>query len=374
MRIGIDAREIQDGVYTGIGRSLYNFIRYFARSHYSDRCVLFTSKPLEFPLGDKIENHVMEEESTFFWDQVQLPIAIKQNYIDVFYSPYYKLPLFSGARKVCAVLDLIYLQYPPYAAKLTTGQKMYYGAFSPRFLRCADAVLTCSQFSKEEIVKKYDVDPKKIEIIPLSVSGCYQPEPDAAKIQQNREKFGIIHSYILYTGNFKPHKNISTLIRAFALIVKRFPEMTLVLAGPKEEMYQDLLFLQTSLGLGGKVVFTGKITDEETSRLLYAGAAAFVMPSLYEGFGLPPVEAMGCGVPVVCSNVTSLPEAVAGSALLIDATKPEVIAAGVEKVLTDEGLRKDMIRRGQARARDLDDGRISGRMYDLFRRVASICP
>lgn len=372
MRIGIDAREIQDGVYTGIGRSLYNFIRYFARSHYSDRCILFSSKPLSFDLGDKIENHVMDEDSIFFWDQIQLLVAIKKQHIDVFYSPYYKIPLLSGVKKVCAVFDLMYLQYPPYAEKLTLGQSLYYHKFSPRFLRSAHVILTCSQFSKEEIIKVYGVPSKKIEIIPLSVSGCYQPEGDLSKIQRAKEKFGIIRPYVLYTGNFKQHKNVGALVKAFSLIVKKFPDMGLVLVGPKEHMYEELLHLGSSLGLSARVIMTGTIFDEETNRLLYAGASVFVMPSLYEGFGLPPLEAMGCGVPVVCSNVTSLPEAMGGAALLVDATKPEMIAEGVEKVLRDETLRRDMTRRGQARARDLDDGRVSGRLYDLFRRITTL--
>lgn len=372
MRLGIDAREIQDGVYTGIGRFLYNFIRYFERSHYNDHCVLFSSKPLPMSLGPKIENHVMEEDSTFFWDQVQLPIAIKRQAINVFYSPYYKLPLISGVKKVCAVLDLIYLKYPPYAAKLTLGQKMYYHSFASRFLRCADVIVTCSQFSKEEILKTYDVPSKKIEIIPLSVSDCYRPEGDETKILRIREKFGITHAYILYTGNFKPHKNVGALIQAFLLILKKFPKMLLVLAAPKEAMYAEFLAFISQKGLGGRVVFTGKITDEETNRLLYAGASVFVMPSLYEGFGLPPLEAMGCGVPVVCSHATSLPEAVSGGALLVDATRPDMIAEGVERVLTDEDFRRDIIRIGQARARGLDEGRIAGKMYDLFRRITTL--
>ncbi|NTV29135.1 MAG: glycosyltransferase family 4 protein [Candidatus Omnitrophica bacterium] len=366
MRLGIDAREIERGVSTGIGRALFNFLRYASETLHNDRLTLFSSRPLPFSFGSRIENHVMLEDSTRFWDQVKLPLAMKNQRIEVFYSPYYKLPLLTKARCVCAVLDLIYLRFPKYRSLLGYQGALYYHTFGRMCLNKARKILTCSQFSKDDIMKVYGISRKKIEVIPLSVSSAYSPDTDAVRREAVKAGFGIRGRYLLYAGNFKEHKNVPVLLEAFRQM-EGYQDLQLVLVGPRDAGAVRLTRQAEELGIDGQVVFTDRIVDETVMRTLYSGAELFVMPSLYEGFGLPPVEAMACGTPVVCSKATSLPEAVGDAAVMIDATRPEEIAHAAVEVLRNDTLRKELVRRGVVRAAQLSEQSLSKRMFDFLR-------
>lgn len=366
MILGIDAREVENGVSTGIGRSLFNFLRYLSETHYHDQIVLFSSKPLQFSLGIRVENHVMVEDSTRFWDQIKLPLAMRNQRVEVFYSPYFKLPLATKAHCVCAVYDLMYLKFPGYRSLLGRRDGFYYGTFGRMCLKKAKKVLTCSQFSKNDIMKVYGVSRRKIEVIPLSVSSFYRPETDQEQIETVKSGYGIRGRYLLYVGNFKEHKNVPALLKAFKELAEPM-DLQLVLVGPKADGYKKLQRQAKELGIDGRVVFTDLILDEAVLRALYSGAEVFVMPSLYEGFGLPPVEAMACGTPVVTSDAASLPEVVADAAVLVDASKPPEIARAVETVMRDEVLRKGLIRQGILRAAQLSETSLSRRMFDFLR-------
>lgn len=366
MRLGIDVREIENGVSTGIGRALFNLLRYISATHHNDYLVLFSSKPLPFSFGHRVENHVMIEDSRRLWDQFKLPLVIKNQGIEVFYSPYYKLPLFASAKCVCAVLDLIYLKFPPYRRDMGLLGTSYYKTFGRLFLNKAKKVLTCSQYSKQDIVDVYGIDRKKIEIIPLSVSTLYKPEADVKKIEVVKTSFGIRGRYLLYAGNFKAHKNVPSLLTAFRDVVE-FKDLQLVLVGPKTAGYAQLVRLAQDLGISERVVFTDRITDEGVMRTLYSGAEVFVMPSMYEGFGLPPLEAMACGAPVVCSDATSLPEVVGDAAVLVNALKPDEIARAVSTVMRDDVLKRGLVRQGILRAAQFSENSISRRMFEFFK-------
>jgi glycosyltransferase involved in cell wall biosynthesis len=159
------------------------------------------------------------------------------------------------------------------------------------------------------------------------------------------------------------------LLKAFSIIVAT-ENLQLVLVAPKTEGYAELCRLAAELGISARLVFTDRITDEGVMKALYSGAEAFVMPSLYEGFGLPPVEAMACGTPVVCSQVTSLPEVVGDAAVLIDATNPDEVARAVITVLKDGVLKKGMVRQGFLRAAEFSENAVSRRMFDFLRDIA----
>ncbi len=369
--IGIDAREIQKGVYTGIGRALYDLIRYVEKSPGDEELVLFSAMPLPFEFSHKIRTCVMKESCTFWWDQVQLVFAIRREKVDVFYSPYYKIPLCASCPKVSAVLDLMYLQYGPYRRKLSLPAWLYYQIFGRWYAAAARKIHTCSQFSCQDIIKTYSVDRSKIEVIPLAVSPVYAPLEfvDNERVAAMKKAFGIANPYILYTGNFKPHKNVAALVQAFSSLAAAYPQLDLVLVGPKMSGYGSWLHLREKLGIVGRVIFTDKVADENLSRLLYIGAEVFVMPSLYEGFGLPPAEAMACGTPVVCSKSTSLPEVVGEAAILVDATRPQDIAAALERLLSDEALKRERRAQGLVQAGRFTEEKIMPRMLELLRQA-----
>lgn len=369
MHLGIDAREIQDGVHTGIGRPLANFLNYFSKLDNRDHCVLFSARKIPINFGARVKNVVIEERFTQYWDQIQLAQAVKKEGIELFYSPYYKLPLFITCKCVCAVLDLMYLIVPEYRRELTPLTKLYYATIGKKCVEKAGRILTCSEHSKRDIVRIYGIDERKIEIIPLSVAHIYRPEPDKNKIESMKAKYGIIGPYILYLGNFKPHKNVKTIISAFHKIAPEFPELKLVLAGPKTHLYSELIALTQKLGLSERIIFTGKVSESDEPHLLYSGAEIFVIPSLYEGFGLPPAEAMACGVPVVASNTTSIPEVVKDAGLLVDPQDADAIAVAIKRVLSDASLKRTLVEKGLKYAQEYEEDRVAKMNYDFFKRV-----
>jgi glycosyltransferase involved in cell wall biosynthesis len=367
MIIGIDAREIQNGVYTGIGRALVNFLEYFDRNAGEDRVVLFSAKALPFAFSAKIKNVVMKERWTIWFDQVQLAQAIKKEGVEVFYSPYYKVPFLAACRKVSAILDLMYLQYEPYRRKMGWFKEMYYRTVARQMARVSDQVLTCSEFSRQDIMTVYGINEKKIKVLPLSVADSYRPQTDEAKLAGAKRSFGIPGRYILYVGNFKQHKNVGALVKAFGMIANALPDVFLVLVGPRADGYAGLVKEAKALGLAERVLFPGMFTKSEDLCLLYSGAEVFVMPAMYEGFGVPVVEAMACGVPVVSSSATSLPEVVGDAGILVDPSRIEDLAGAVKTMIEDGEIRRSFIVRGFQRIETFKNDRVAGLLLGFLR-------
>jgi len=189
MRLGIDAREIEDGVYTGIGTPLASFLRYFAKNADHDECILFSTKPIPINFGKNVKNIVIKEKIRFYWDQIQLSMAVNSNNIDIFYSPYYKIPLFANCTIVSAVLDLMYLMFPPYRKRLGVFGVLYYKIFGKLFSERANRILTCSEYSKEDIIKFYNTRATKIDVIPLSIDDRYRLPQNTDAIEKTKERF-----------------------------------------------------------------------------------------------------------------------------------------------------------------------------------------
>ncbi len=371
MIIGIDAREIQNGVYTGIGRALFNFLDHFDRQPGMDRCILFSSKPISFTFSGRIRNRVVKEKCTFWWDQVKLAAALKKEKVDVFYSPYYKVPLLASCKKVSAILDLIYLRFEPYRRRMPWFKKLYYYTVARYMAHAVDRVWTSSQYSLEDVVKLYGVDRNKIDVVSLSVAEVYRPETDEKQIAAVKKIFRIPGRYLLYVGNFKAHKNVATLLEAFRQVAATSPGLSLVLAGPRADGYAQLLRWVADQGLAAKIIFTGKMTEGVDLRSLYSGAEIFVMPSFYEGFGIPPIEAMACGVPVVSSRASSLPEVVGDAGVLVDPNDPKAFAQAIMRILEDGEFRKSLVARGLKQVEQFRPSVTAERMYDLLKKVHS---
>ncbi|VAX38253.1 hypothetical protein MNBD_UNCLBAC01-2031 [hydrothermal vent metagenome] len=373
MKLGIDAREIQNGVYTGIGGPLANFLNYFSSFDDKDECILFSSKDIPLDFGKKIRNVVIEEKNTFYWDQFLLPKALEQEAIEIFYSPYYKIPLRSPCLTISAILDLMYFAVDHYRRELSLFKKIYYFTFAKMMAQKANWVLTCSENSKQDIITFYGVDAQKIKVIPLSIDNHYRFDAEEDVLPLVHKKFGIDSLYIFYFGNFKYHKNINRVIKAFKRIIPEFREIKLVLAGPKEHYYLQHQTLVNELSLKDKVMFLGKISDREDARLLYTGAKMFVMPTLYEGFGLPPVEAMACGTPVITSNTSSLPEVMGEAGILVDPYKIDEITTAMRKLLQDKSLCEELGQRGLKQYKNFTEEKIAKQTYAFFKKVWKEC-
>jgi alpha-1,3-rhamnosyl/mannosyltransferase len=211
-------------------------------------------------------------------------------------------------------------------------------------VRKADQIITVSQFSKSEIARYLGPD-RNVEVIYSGVDSRFQPA-DQDQIRAMRANYKIAAEYILYTGIFKPRKNHDGLLKAFHEFLKLGGDATLVIAGPLAEGETTLRKLAEEIGIAGRVVFTGFVDDADLPAL-YSGASVYACPSLYEGFGLTVLEAMACGVPVVSSAETSLPEIAGVAALCADARSPEAFGRALYQASTDRSLRADLILKGQ---------------------------
>jgi glycosyltransferase involved in cell wall biosynthesis len=252
---------------------------------------------------------------------------------DVFYSPGFNAPPTCPVPFVFTVFDLIHLHVPEESGK---GKRAYYHLHVKPAVRRARAVLTGSEYSRAQIVEWSGVDPGRVVVIRAAAGDAFTPAGEAHEAG---------YPYLLYVGNHKPHKNLARLLRAFAQ-VREDPSLRLLLAGTVEP---DLLTLARTVGVADRLVFLGDVPDERLPAL-YRGAVALVFPSLYEGFGLPPLEAMACGTPVLSSLMTSLPEVVGDAAVAVDPLDVDSIASGIDRIVGDTQLRAELKARGLVRA------------------------
>jgi len=237
--------------------------------------------------------------------------------------------------------------------------------------RVADRVITGSEHSKMEIVRLLGTAPDKIVVIPYSLDRRISPVVQQAKIDATRSHFGIRRDYILYTGIFKERKNHAGLLRAFAELCKQGFDLDLVIAGPLEEGRVLLSKMAQELNVADRLIMPGFVEDRDMSAL-YAGAAVYACPSLYEGFGFTPLEAMACGVPVVCHNGTSLPEVCGEAAHYCDARNPAMFAAALRQVLEDSDLRARLRKLGAENIKRFSSERAALATIDVYNELIGV--
>lgn len=246
---------------------------------------------------------------------------------DVFFSPSHYIPPFAPMPRICAIMDLGYLEFSGQFTKKVFWQLKWWTAIS---IFISKRIISISNSTKDDIVRHYPFTKGKIYITPLGYdSKRFNTRISENDVRRVRNKYAIVDDYILYLGTLKPSKNIEGLIEAYASI----SNLKLVIAGKKGWMYESIYEKAKRLGLNGKVVFTDFIPEEDKPGLI-KGAKLFILPSFWEGFGLDALSAMASGVPVVVSNVGSLPEVVDGAGILVNPESPKSIADGIKKVLS----------------------------------------
>jgi glycosyltransferase involved in cell wall biosynthesis len=238
-------------------------------------------------------------------------------------------------------------------------------------VRRAARILTLSEHTKQDIVQTYGVDACRVDAIPIAAAPHFSPVSDTKELQRVRHTYGIESNYILYVGSIQPRKNLTRLVNAYALLRKKYQAATLpklVLAGKCAWLYDETLRALHETGLNDSVILTGYVPESDLPAL-YSGALCFVYPSYFEGFGLPPLEAMQCGVPVIIGNTTSLPEVVGDAGLLVDPFDVEALAAAIEDLINNSVLRSQLRVKGFARARMFDWKETAHRTLEVYQQI-----
>ena len=275
------------------------------------------------------------------------------------------MPPFVSGKKVVTVHDMVYKAFPDTVRGRT---KFMLNMGLKRSMRRADIIVTDSEFSKEEILKYFPQHKRKIRVVPCGVDlERFKPCTDLERISKVKSSLGIEGDYV---GTSEPRKNLRRLIAAYAAFVKKVGENSpkLVLAGGKGWLDGEIYASVRKLGLEGKVLFTEYVPAGDMTPLM-CGALAFVFPSLYEGFGMPPLEAMACGAPVLTTNAASLPEVVGDCAVICDAYSVKSIAQGLYRLYSDKDLRAQLSRKGIERAKGFTWERSAQMLHDIYREL-----
>jgi glycosyltransferase involved in cell wall biosynthesis len=261
---------------------------------------------------------------------------------DILFSPSHYGPLFSPVPNITSIMDLGFLRWPEQFTKKDFNQLKHWTRISAKK---ADKILAISEFTKKDIIDTYNISSRKIKVI---YPGFENTATKTKSIKKIKEKYKIKNDYLLYLGTLKPSKNIDGLIKAFNSLIEnnKLENTQLVIAGKKGWLYDQIFDLTKQLNLKDKIIFTGFVEESEIEPLM-ANAQCFTLPSFWEGFGIPALEAMAANTPVVCSNRGALPEVVGQAAVLVDPDDPKEIAQGIDKLLSNKKLQQDLIELGQ---------------------------
>jgi glycosyltransferase involved in cell wall biosynthesis len=296
-----------------------------------------------------------------------IPSAVRRWNIDVLHSSYIAPPALS-CPAVVSIHDIAYEHFPSF---FSLRDRLVLSTLVPRSARCASRVLTLSESSRRDLVECYGISPDKIVAIPLAPAPEFRPVLDDSQMEEIRQRYGTSTRYILAVGNLQPRKNISRLVEAYAsLRVESDSLPRLVIVGRAQWRASEVYRTVERSGLQEQVRFTGYVPDEDLVPL-YSGSEVLVYPSIYEGFGLPILEAMACGTPVITSRTSSMPEVAGDAALLVDPYSTAEIAETISLVLTNENLKQDLAKRGLKRAAQFTWEQTAQETLSVYRQVAN---
>lgn len=350
MKIGIDGRAATWYQGTGIGTYTNQLIQSLNNVDSHNDYLIFTPQCNSIkPLKSNFRIELTDSASyNSFWDNVNVPNILNNTDIELYHVPQNGVGLSENikCKKVITLHDIIPLRMPE------TVSDRYLRIFNnelPKILKSCDGIITVSNFSKNDIAKEFNFPLENIYVTPLAAEDIYKPMSKCKSKDLIIKKYGIQEDFILYVGGFSPRKNILGLIEAYSNLSAKLREtFKLVITGRKGPSYDKYKNRAEELHVSNNVIFTDFIPAEDMP-LFYNATEVLVYPSFYEGFGLPPIEAMACGTPVIASNVTSLPEVCYESALFIDPNDIDSLSYDIERVLSNSLLRLTMVKKSLTR-------------------------
>jgi glycosyltransferase involved in cell wall biosynthesis len=343
MKIAFDLRRIKN---PGIGRYMKCLAEAVVESAPEHEYLLILPPGEEEAVvctGTNVEKITPSVKYYSLREQVDLPRILRRKKIDLLHSPHFNIPLIRVCPTVVTIHDVIYLACREDLPSL--AGRMYYRAMMAAAVRRADRIITDSEYSKRDIQRFFKAKDDHLDVIYPGVDQSICKNVDSVKLCEVKSRLGIASPYLIYTGIYKLRKNHAGLLQAFKTFVDEGGDAQLVIAGPMEDGEEMLRRLAQDLGVADRVVFTGFVDDGDLPAL-YSGASVYACPSLYEGFGFTVLEAMACGVPVVCSKETSLPEVAGAAALYADARNPQEFGNALYRVFRDQALRAILVSKG----------------------------
>ncbi len=343
MNVGLDGNEANVGARVGSGQYAASMLSEFSKVKNHNFIVYLKEKP---------QTHLPKETSNFkykvfgpkkLWTQFALPIKLSLGKKpDIFFSLGHYGPRFSKVPYAITIFDLSYLHYPQLFNKDDLYQLVNWSKYS---IEKSKHIFAISNSTKDDIIKHYKIYPSKISVTYMGYDQKTFKPQSKSNIDKTKTKYKIKGDYIVFVGTLQPRKNIERLIKAFSQVHTVVDNLSLIIVGKKGWLYDSIFQKVNNLNLTSKVIFTDFVPQEDLPPII-SGSKLYVLPSLYEGFGIPVIEAQACGVPVVVSNTSSLPEVVGDSGVLVDPQSVDSITSGITKVLSSEGLSKDLVSKG----------------------------
>lgn len=374
MKIGIDSRAAKWYRGTGIGTYSYQLINSLNKIDHINDYLLFMPQTsncgIDFNDNYKIRN-ISQNIQGNFWDEVNIPNILKNEDMDLYHVPQNGIGL--PKDKTCPFIITLH-DIIPYKMPETVGET-YLEIFlreMPKIIPLCDGIITVSNYSKQDIVSAFNYPEEKVFVTHLAHEDIYFPLNKDKCRDFIAKNYSIKDDFILYVGGFSPRKNIVGLIQSFSKLHERLKNsnLKLIIAGKQGKSYSLYKKTAEDFNIADKVIFPGFISLEHMP-IFYNACKFFVYPSLYEGFGLPPIEAMACGVPVIASNTTSIPEVVDGAAVLINPYDTDELTEAMEKVLLDNNLRNDLIKKALIRSSEFSWLKTAENTLNSFKKIIS---
>jgi glycosyltransferase involved in cell wall biosynthesis len=366
MRVGIDARLVYYS-QAGIGQYIIHLVNGLANVDQENEYVLLQSRKddttiLKEPNFKRIS---LWTPSHHRLERYSLNVELVRLGLDVLHSPDFIPPHRPSCRSVITVHDLAFLLYPHF---LTKESARYYGHID-QAVRWTDQIIAVSESTRNDTVQHLGVPDDKITVVYEAASPIFRPVARDVARDQVRNRHGVDGPYILFVSTIEPRKNVPTLLRAMWQLMECYKEdVRLVLAGGRGWLFEDTFSVVQELGLDGRIHFVGRVPSEDLL-YLYNAAEMLAHPAFYEGFGLPPLEAMACGLPAVVSDVASLPEVVGDAGLLIDPHDVDELTVAMWRVLNDTQLRQEMREKGLRQAARFSWERAARETMTIYRRA-----
>ena len=370
MRIALNGMLLQ-GQFSGVEVSIYNLLCAVTAAAPEHEFLVAIPPGFTDPLWARpnvVYHHAPpwppRRPGRIIWEQTCLPGLLSRCGVDLLHAPGYVMPLRWRGPTVLTVYDILTLSHPQWCK---VANVCHYRLALPRSIRAASRIIVPAQTVKHELMEMLGTDPAKIVVIPLGVDPIYEPVTDEERLQAVRDKYGLPADYLLCVGNIEPKKNIEGTVQVFEQVAEHVPHHLAFAGGRGWKCGPALGRIRTS-PVRERIHLLGYVTTADLPAL-YSGAAACLHLSLYEGFGLPPLEAMGCGTVAIVSNCGALPEVVGEAAVVVDPNSPEA-AAAVVRLLTDSALCTEMINRGRARAVQFTWSAAAAKTLQVYQEVA----